>query len=123
LRSKGIVLAILVVVSTILVVSVSVVKASELVPTKMLTLELPVAITVVAILTLVCAVVVTVYKQRLITIHYAKTGDDTCPNPEALNTDVSMMAQLTWPGETGRVAYPNYCDRCGQRLALTTTHY
>ena len=117
MRLRGIILAILVVVSVILVVSVSVVRASELVPAKMLTLGLPVAITVVATLTLVCALVATVHKQRLTRTHETRTRDDTCSNPQALNAAMPMIAQSTWPSETGRMAYPNYCDRCGERLA------
>jgi len=113
-RSRGIILAILVVVSAILVVSVSVVTASELVPTRMLTLELPAAITVVAIITLVCVVAAIAYKQRLITIHYTRTRIDTVSNPQAVDTAMPIMDQ---PTAASRMPYPNYCDRCGQRLA------
>jgi heme/copper-type cytochrome/quinol oxidase subunit 2 len=117
LRSRETILAILVVVSSILVVGVSVVRASELTSAKMSTLELPIAITVVATLTLVCCAVATVRKQRLITTHETGTGNDIRSNPQTLNSAMPMMAQLTAPSGTGRMPYPNYCDRCGQRLA------
>lgn len=119
MRSVGIILAILVAVSSILIVSVVLVRASELTPAKMSILELPIAITVMATLTLVSFAVSAAYKQGLITTHKTAAENEIRSNKkrQTLINRMSMMAQVTAPNGTGRMPYPNYCDRCGQRLA------
>jgi hypothetical protein len=115
LKARGIILAILAVVSTILVVGVSVVRASELASAKMSILGLPIAITAVATLTLAIFAVRTIYNQRMTTTQETENVKGSCG--QTLNYAMSTIAEPTWPSETNRMAYPNYCDRCGQQLA------
>ena len=111
-------LAVLIVLTTIMAVGVSVVRANELGPAKILTMGLPVAIIVVATLTLVCAVIGTIHKQRLTLKHKAVTERDNNPSRAQIqaNPTPTMMDQPTRSTGTGITAHLNYCDRCGNRL-------